>query len=58
MMSTPAPTSVASVREKRAIATFRTVSPILNGTRSLNLSHMLPTGLGALGVAEAEDDRR
>jgi hypothetical protein len=38
MMSTPEPTSVASVRANRAIVTLRTVSPILIGTRSLNRS--------------------
>ncbi len=38
MMSTPAATSVESVREKRASATFWTTSPIFIGIRSLNLS--------------------
>ena len=37
-MSTPAPTSVARVREKRAMLTLRTVSPIFIGTRSLKRS--------------------
>ena len=39
MMSTPAATSVESVREKRASATFWTTSPIFIGIRSLNRSH-------------------
>ena len=38
MMSTPAATSVESVREKRAIDTFSTTSPIFIGSFSLNLS--------------------
>ena len=37
-MSTPAATSVESVREKRAIATLWTTSPIFIGIRSLNRS--------------------
>ena len=41
MMSTPAATSVDSVREKRAIVTFSTVSPIFIGTFSLNRSQIL-----------------
>ena len=39
MMSTPAATSVDSVREKRAIVTFNTVSPMRIGSFSLNVSH-------------------
>ena len=39
MMSTPAATRVARVREKRAIATFRAVSPIFIGMRRRNRSH-------------------
>ena len=39
MMSTPAATRVASVRENRAIVTFRTTFPMPAGTRSLNRSH-------------------
>ena len=35
MMSTPAATRVESVREKRAIVTFRTTSPIFMGIFSL-----------------------
>ena len=38
MMSTPAATSVASVREKRASAIFCTTSPIFIGIRSLKRS--------------------
>jgi hypothetical protein len=38
MMSTPAATSVASVREMRASATFCTTSPIFIGRRSLKRS--------------------
>lgn len=41
MMSTPDATSVASVREKRAIVTFLTTSPIFIGARSLMRSHFL-----------------
>ena len=39
MMSTPAATSVESVREKRAIVIFSTVSPIRIGSFSLKRSH-------------------
>src|SRR6476646_11804293 len=39
MMSTPAATSVDSVRENRAIVTFNTVSPIRIGSFSLKQSH-------------------
>ena len=39
MMSTPAATSVASVREKRAIVTFKTTFPMPPGTRSKKRSH-------------------
>ena len=38
MMSTPEAISVESVREKRAIATLRTTSPIFIGIRSLKRS--------------------
>jgi hypothetical protein len=38
-MSTPAATSVESVREKRAIVTLRTTSPIFIGSRSFSRSH-------------------
>ena len=40
-MSTPAATSVESVRANRAIATLSTMSPIFIGTRSLKASHTL-----------------
>ena len=39
MMSTPAATSVESVREKRAMVTFRTTWPIFIGILSLMRSH-------------------
>ena len=39
MMSTPAATSVASVRSSRAIVTLSTTSPIFSGIRSLIRSH-------------------
>ena len=39
MMSTPAATSVASVREKRAIVTLSTTLPMPAGARSLKRSH-------------------
>ena len=39
MMSTPEAISVESVRDKRAIVTLRTTSPICIGMRSLNASH-------------------
>ena len=39
MMSTPAATSVARVREKRAIVTLRTTFPIPAGAFSLKRSH-------------------
>ena len=39
MMSTPAATSVASVRENRAIVTLSTTFPMPAGTRNLNRSH-------------------
>ena len=39
MMSTPAETSVESVREKRAIVTLRTTWPIFIGILSLIRSH-------------------
>ena len=46
MMSTPAATSVESVRAKRAIVTLRTTSPIFIGTFSLMRSHcFLPPSL-------------
>ena len=48
MMSTPAATSVASVREKRAIVTLRTVSPIFIGMWSLKRSQLLAAALGLL----------
>ena len=38
MMSTPAATRVESVREKRAIVTLRTTSPIFIGSRSFSAS--------------------
>ena len=41
MMSTPDATSVDSVREKRAIVTFKTTSPIFIGSASLKRSHFL-----------------
>ena len=41
MMSTPAATRVESVREKRAIVTLRTTSPIFIGSFSLIRSQRL-----------------
>ena len=39
-MSTPAATRLASVREKRAIVTFKTTSPTFIGIRSLRRSQI------------------
>ena len=45
MMSTPAATSVESVREKRAIVTFRTTWPIFIGILQLDAVPLLPPRL-------------
>ena len=55
MMSTPAATSVESVREKRAIVTFRTTSPIFIGSFSLMRSQSWRPLLGLLAARKPED---
>ena len=45
-IGTPAATSAENVREKRAMQTFCTMSPIFHGTLSLNLSHCIRPDLG------------
>ena len=56
MMSTPAETSVESVRENRAIVTLSTTGPIF-GTLSLNRSHCLRPGSVFFHLRKPKIDR-
>ena len=58
MMSTPAATSVESVREKRAIVTFSTTSPIFIGSLQLERVPLLAALLGLLPAEERPETGR
>ena len=58
MMSTPAATSVESVREKRAIVIFSTVSPMRIGSFSLKRVPVLAAALRLLPAEERPDAER